>query len=218
MTTFTLQSLIFALKSLDKTGGTSVTAANLAFKLEQGFFLHLVDLLDNSTVTDNQVQAFFKSLSDSSAVAENIALSFAKARADTASTSEQILLAFSKTLADTPALTDFTSFSITKSGVSDGAAVSESHSRHLAKLVFDTINATDDIDGAASILDDQEVHFFKTRTDAASVTDVFVRLLTILRAFSDTTSITDTGLLRSQNYTTDFSYFLEDYVGVSRTL
>jgi hypothetical protein len=198
MTTFTLQSLIFALKSLDKTGGTSVTAANLAFKLEQGFFLHLVDLLDNSTVTDNQVQAFFKSLSDSSSIAE------------------ALLFAVDKALADTPALTDFTSFSITKSGVSDGAAVSESHSRHLAKLVFDTINVTDDIDGAASILDDQEMQFFKTRTHIANVSDLHI--LNFGLGASDTTLITDAGLLRAQNYTPDFTYFAEDYVGVSRTL
>ena len=198
MTTFTLQSLIFALKSLDKTGGTSVTAANLAFKLEQGFFLSLVDFLDSSTVTDNQVQAFFKSLSDSSSIAE------------------ALLFAVDKALADTPALTDFTSFSITKSGVSDGAAVSESHSRHLAKLVFDTINVTDDIDGAASILDDQEMQFFKTRTHIANVSDLHI--LNVSLGTSDTTSITDVGLLRAQNYTPDFTYFAEDYVGVSRTL
>tara|TARA_E500000081_G_scaffold134025_1_gene146122 strand:- start:164 stop:820 length:657 start_codon:yes stop_codon:yes gene_type:complete len=218
MTTFTAQTLLYALKTLDNTGGASLSADSLGFSLSQGQFMEFLYLLDSPQTTDAQVLAFFKTLTDSSTAAENATLAFTKALADTPATTDETLFAVAKALSDAPRATDLMARSFSRPGVTDAATVSDTASNHLNSHAFDTVTATDDVDGAASIQDDQEVQFFKTRTDVASVTDVFVRFLTIIRALSDTASVTDTGLLRSQGYTTDFSYFLEDYVGVSRTL
>jgi hypothetical protein len=209
MTTFKAQTLTYALTILDKVGGVS---------LSRGKFLEFLELFETPVANDAQALSFFKSVTDNATVVENIAAAFAAAKADTAATSDQALLTFSKTLADIATATDLMARSFSRPGVTDATTATDVQLNHINKHAFDTATATDDLDGAASAEDDQEMQFTKTRTDAASVTDVLVRLLTIVRALSDTASITDTGLLRSQGYTTDFSYFLEDYVGVSRTL
>lgn len=209
MTNYTIKqsTISYVLKSL-----------GLNIATEQGAFLEFLTLANAGGVTDSEVLAFFKTLTDSSSAADIATLAFTKGAADTSTTADETLFAVAKALSDAPVATDLMARSFSRPGITDAATVSDLPSNHLNSHAFDTVTTTDDVDGAASIQDDQEVHFFKTRTDAASVTDVFVRLLTIIRALSDTASITDTGLLRSQGYTTDFSYFLEDYVGVSRTL
>jgi len=53
-------------------------------------------------------------------------------------------------------------------------------------------------------------------TDAPTVSDFLASTVAFARAFTETTSATDAGSLRSQGYA-DFTYFAEDYVGASRT-
>ena len=69
-------------------------------------------------------------------------------------------------------------------------------------------------DGEATAQDDQEMSFVKVRTDLAIATDSSA--MTQGKAKSDTIASTDSGSLRGQGYA-EFGYFLEDYVGYSRT-
>jgi hypothetical protein len=83
------------------------------------------------------------------------------------------------------------------------------------KVLAETVNATDDVNGAAAG-DDQIMQYFKVTTNIASVSDG-----TITRSISSTKSdsarAASAGSLSIQDYTVDMSYFLEDYVGTGRS-
>lgn len=78
----------------------------------------------------------------------------------------------------------------------------------------DGVNATDDIDGAVTPEDDQEISFFKNTTNTVGITDSTALQLGI--GLSEAPAATDSGLIVSQGYC-DITYFAEDYVGESRT-
>ena len=190
---------------------------NLSFSLAVGTFAQFVVNADTGFLSDSEFRTFFKTLADNFAATELTTLVFTKALSDTPTAADEALRSVTKALADTPVATDLMARSLSRPGVADAATVSDIRSTHLNKHAFDAVNLTDDIDGAASIDDDQEIQFFKSRSESIGVTDAAVRLFSMAIP-NEQASITDTGLLRSQGYTTDFSYFLEDYVGVSRTL
>lgn len=84
-----------------------------------------------------------------------------------------------------------------------------------AKSINETVNVTDDVNGAATG-DDQVMQYFKVTTDLAGVSDGVVQR-SIGRGLSETISTISAGSLSIQDYTVDMSYFLEDYVGVGRS-
>ena len=81
-------------------------------------------------------------------------------------------------------------------------------------LINDVVTATDDVDGVATALDDQEIDFNKFMQQNFAVSEATAK--SISRSLSDLTSLSDAGLVQSQSYC-DISYFGEDYVGVTRT-
>ena len=104
----------------------------------------------------------------------------------------------------------------------------------MLKTLTNLVTVPADVDGEASVLDDQEMQFIKNTTNIATITEVIALATTFNRAFADsfgvtdgdvldfgkrpsnTASMTDAGSLRNQGYA-DFTYFQEDYVGASRT-
>ncbi len=153
----------------------------------------------------------------------------------------------------------------------DAANLADAYRYDGSKALADGVYATDDVDGAASILDDQEIQFIKQRANLVGISDVLERDVAFVRGFaddadttdqlatglekplsdspifaeayasalartfsdsfgatdldvlnfgkcpSDTTSFTDAGSLLSQGFTSDPTYFAEDFVGASRT-
>lgn len=79
----------------------------------------------------------------------------------------------------------------------------------------DNFTVTDDIDGAVTPEDDQEIQFFKNTTNTVGITDTTALQLGI--GLSEAPAATDSGLIISQGYC-DITYFAEDYVGESRTI
>jgi len=84
----------------------------------------------------------------------------------------------------------------------------------LGKSLSDSVGVTDDVDGEASVLDDQEMQFFKSTSNVANVTESHVKLAQ--KVASDSASTSDSGSYRGQGYCA-FDYFAEDYVGFSGT-
>ena len=81
------------------------------------------------------------------------------------------------------------------------------------KVFTETVNVTDDVNGAATG-DDQIVQYFKITSNLAAVSDgVLARAIS--KVLSDAGAVTDAGAIRMQNYTVDGTYFAEDYVGTS---
>ena len=90
---------------------------------------------------------------------------------------------------DTGTLSESLAFSLPKS-FSDGASISDAPITTVGKIHADTV----------------------------SVSDSFQRNLTTIRTANETASSIGAGLLVMQSYMTNFSYFEEDFVGVSRNL
>lgn len=99
--------------------------------------------------------------------------------------------------------------------VTDLGAVATETAITLAKLLTDSLYATDDIDGEASIEDDQNLVFFKSRTNHGNVFENNVKSVSTVR--SDSGFVTDSGSLFGQDYVDNPFYFAEDYVGYSTT-
>lgn len=75
----------------------------------------------------------------------------------------------------------------------DASTVSETFTRqsNFTRDFTDVVYFTDDVDGSASILDDQEMQFFKFTTDIPGVSDLFERTVAYSRAFSETPSASE---------------------------
>ena len=79
-------------------------------------------------------------------------------------------------------------------GLFDAPAFSDLFTRQVAyaRAFDDPVNATDDVDGSASILDDQEIQYVKFLTETSNTTDDFTRQVDYIRGFSDAGSAADT--------------------------
>ena len=208
---------IAALNAAIKTLGIKLTSKTLpiAMAIKLGYFLKDFHTEDDVTTTESTVLAFFKTLTDNPAVADLAAKTFSKVLSESPSVTDTEVLDFYKNL-------------------SDGVGAADTFSLVHSVVHSDTVFATDDVDGAASILDDQEMQFFKNTTNLAAFTDSFARTVAFSRNFAEnpsftdtiasiygttfleTPSLTDAGSLRSQGYC-DFTFFAEDFVGASRT-
>ena len=178
--------------------------------------------------------SYGKPLGDSAAVTDLISRGFTRVFSDSAAVTDVLTKGFPREFTETPALTDTNILGLGKNFSETPALTDAINTRALTKALTSLVNATDDIDGEASILDDQEMQFVKITTNVAALTDSIALATTFNRAYadsfgvtdgdvldfgkrpSDTIPITDAGSLRSQGYS-DFTYFEEDYVGASRT-
>tara|TARA_E500000081_G_scaffold147156_1_gene171051 strand:+ start:1699 stop:2880 length:1182 start_codon:yes stop_codon:yes gene_type:complete len=172
---------------------------------------------DTPRVTDNAVRQTTRPLTDNAVVSDAHAVTQSKTISNATSVSDNLLLARSKGLTDTGHAAENNIFSVGK-GLSNSAEATDlfTSQRTFSRSFTDTAYATDDIDGAASVLDDQEVQFVKARSDIASVSDSIIVLKTIPLFLTETPSFADAGSLISQGYC-DLSYFASDYVGATRT-
>lgn len=281
---------------------TKTDNLQLAEDVSTQFYKTLRETLD---LTDKKIFSVFKKLVDEAGVQDLYQMRFARNRFDQASAQDAYQHILNKQPKEVAGVRDLQGFTLYK-GFSEAGTVAESSLRvftknnyelgilldrkqtSFTKSLKDFLNATDDVDGAASILDDQEILFVKQRTDLGLVGDLFAFAMSYVRSyadsyktldkiafgfgkslletsrFSDTKSVvfskklansfgsrdvlakatarpitdnarvvdlkafafskartdaatlSDSGSLRSQGYC-DFSYFSEDYVGVSRT-
>jgi hypothetical protein len=79
----------------------------------------------------------------------------------------------------------------------------------------DSVNVTDDVNGAA-VDDDQVAEFFKITGDQANVSDTAENVFN--KQPQDSLNLSNSGTILNQDYINGPDYFLEDYVGVSRTI
>ena len=74
--------------------------------------------------------------------------------------------------------------------ISDESSLSDSQALDIEKALSDALYATDDVDGEASIDDDQELHVIKQRTDRSVITEVLVRVVSYFREFVESPGVT----------------------------
>lgn len=176
-----------------------------------GKFVEFIYVDDTITETDAKALAITKQLADITELAEQISLGTSKTFADSTSFSDLVALvtAFNRTFADTASFTDSATRSVSKV-LDDSVAETDAATRAVTKLIADSLAIVDSVVGISFV--DQE-------NDALAIDDLGVDddpAWELSKNLSDTASTTDAGLLIMQNYC-DITYFLEDYVGESRT-
>ena len=186
---------VAALRAAGKRLGIDMSANSSVLKMaaELGYFLiqseisdGVIAARDTTGVSDDYVNAFFKTLTDTSSVAEEATRHFYKVLADNASVSEVQVMHFYKNVADSVGLTDGIDTVDFGKGLLDvPVAIDLINRKDLTKLLTDNLWVTDDIDGAASILDDQEMQYGKITTDQSFASESLYRQVAFSRNFSD---------------------------------
>ena len=187
--------------------------ARLQAEVVIGFFYRLLSLTDTANVSDSDSRAVGKVLSDSSSVSESEVKAVGKGLSDSPVISESHVYDFGKALSDSSLISEAHVVDLSKVA-SDSFSASDDQVFAFGKTLSDSVGVTDDVDGEASVLDDQEMQFFKSTSNVANVSESHVKLTQ--KVTSDSASASDSGSYRGQNYCA-FDYFAEDYVGFSGT-
>ena len=158
-------------------------------------------LADVATFSDTHYADFSKELvTDISAIGDHAYAYVKKVKEDLATVADAEYQLFVKALTEAPSLVDAidtVTFFKNSQGV---AGFTDTETFAFAKYLIDNVNATDDIDGAASILDDQEMQYHKNTTNLATLTDEFLRIVAYKRVFADDGDVTDNDVLGVGKY------------------
>jgi hypothetical protein len=176
-----------------------------------GKFVEFIYVDDTITETDATALAITKQLADITALAEQISLGTNKALSDSAAMSDLFALSttFNRTFADTASFSDAATRSVSKV-LADSVTETDAATLAVAKLIADSLAIIDSVVG---------ITFTDGEDDALAIDDLGIGddpEWNLGKNLSDTASTTDAGLLIMQDYC-DITYFLEDYVGLSRT-
>jgi hypothetical protein len=192
-----------------------VQSQRLIASVSSGLFLKILEKTDSFSVSDVLAKAFSRPTPDSFSVSDAEVKELGKNLSDIVSVTETQSADVGKSIADTFVVGDAIDLVDVGKNTADAGSASDEQQFDITKLLTDSIFVTDDVDGEASILDDQIMHFFKAKTDNGFASDQEVKLAG--KVTSDSASSADSGSLISQGYTVDNTYFAEDYVGDSRT-
>ena len=155
-------------------------------------------LANVSTATDHHTASVAKPLTDTVASLGDTATAYVKkVKASTAAVAEADYKDFYKALTEAPSLMDAIDTVSFFKNTQDETGFTDAETLSFAKFLFDTVGATDDVDGAASVLDDQEMQYFKGITQVASATEVFVRVVAYVRAYTDGSGVVDDSVLNA---------------------
>jgi hypothetical protein len=187
-------------------------------------------LADNPTVADIDILHFYKNLADIAITADTHRYDLVKPLTDDPSTADahaydfhkeagenitdivdNDYLYFHKALTEAPSLVDAIDTIAFFKNTQDAAGFTDGETLAFAKFLVDNVYATDDVDGAASILDDQEMQYHKNTTNLARVTEVFFRMVAYTREYSDAANFTDGDTLSVGKTLADGSLFTEIY-------
>lgn len=184
---------------------------------------------DLQSIADAQAIDFSKFLADAYSIADLASLDYVKSLADSINTpTEAVARAFEKSLSDSVTLTDAAQafklyirafadsvtspdasfFDFTPTDPLDGAATSDQSTIASDKNLSESLNLLDNMDG------DIEYVFIKLVSELLVTSDA--QAVDFALNKSDNTVLSSSGVLSMQDYC-DITYFLEDYVGTSRT-
>lgn len=173
-----LKSSLFVTDDLD--GETSIlddqeinftkTVTNISTVSEVTNFSTVKILSDTSTADENLALDFSRPLSDSFEAFETSSYDFEKLLIDESTASEALATTFTKLSSDLGSTSDLLTLDFNKVSGDELNLISV-EVKDIEKQLQSIITATDDVDGEASILDDQEVFFTKARTEVIFSTE-----------------------------------------------
>lgn len=189
-------------------GITDDTAA-----IDDAIFAFNKVIADNPSVSHTEVFDFYKSLANSANATDThfanvgktlteppvavdvYTYALSRALTDSAVATESDFKAVAKFFTENPGLTDINILSFFKN-LSETPNVTDTiNTFALTKALTDAVNATDDLDAEASILDDQVAQFTKNTTNITTVSDIIAIVSAFSRSFSDNPGLTDTNTL-----------------------
>ena len=176
-----------------------------------GKFVEFINVDDTLTETDATQLAITKQLADIADLAEQISLGTTKPLDDSTAMSDLFALSttFNRTFEDTATLTDLAALSVDRL-LEDSFTSIDAATLAVTKLIDDSLTLVDSVVG---------INFTDNEDDAVAIDDLGIDddpEWNLGKNLSDTASTTDAGVLIMQDYC-DITYFLEDYVGQSRT-
>jgi hypothetical protein len=176
-----------------------------------GKFVEYIYVDDTITETDATTLAITKQLADIAELAEQISLGTGKSFSDSQAMSDLVALVvnFDRVFSDTTSFSDAATRSVDKL-LADSTTSTDAATVAVTKLIADAVAMADSVVG---------ITFTDGEDDALAIDDLGIGddpEWNLGKNLSDTASTTDAGLLIMQDYC-DITYFLEDYVGQSRT-
>ena len=189
---------------------SAVQSKRLLANVIKGLFLKILELADSFGVFDTLTRAFFRNSNESVSALDEVAREVTKPLSDAGVATDQLSNDVGKATdeivlgyaaedyfaqdyntgdASILASDNLETIEVGKNP-SDTALTSEQQQFVLTKQLTDTVFVTDDIDGEASILDDQEMHFFKIRSDLGFASDALANSLS--KPLADAGSASDT--------------------------
>lgn len=173
-------------------------------------------LADTSQIFETSVVEVLKVLIDTTGVTQNKTLEVFKTPGEEYLSLSDVYFRqvdFIRTLTSSTDLTDLQYSNFVKSS-EDITQFSELLNLNTLKVLQSTISATDDLN-ASTVDDDQNIQFLK-QVGVNFINISVTKAADVAKSVLENLQITSSGVLFNQNYGAD--YFLEDYVGVSRSL
>lgn len=159
---------------------------------DEDVFAMVKRLTDTSRVADAYAAGLQKPLSDNITSAEDETFVLTKkVKGDEAVLGDQInTRGVEKPLTDEAPVSELHTAQVSKPQ-SDNASAGDAERIDATKALLDRVNVSDDVDGEASILDDQELSVFKQVTKVARVDDQFTRQVGFTRYYTDRYEVSD---------------------------
>lgn len=151
---------------------SAITYSRAVLEYRVGFFVNALGKFDSAFLSEVLNRAISKRLSDTSAITENISKTISKPQSDQFTVSDLPSVELGKAQEDNTALTDDETLSF-------------------GKNLSDSVGITDDVDGEASVLDDQEIDFFKVKRNSAFIGESFDRTVSYNRELTDLSAIAE---------------------------
>lgn len=164
---------------------------------DSAFRLAIKSLSDASGVADDEYRAFGKVLNDAASFLDAYRIAYAKGVLDTAGVFDAQQLDITKAKTDSFAAADLASVGLGKT-LADSFSALDSSTRLLNKGLFDNVSITDDVDGQASVLDDETMSFVKVMNQQSLVSDDFARVVAYARSYSDSFGVSDIPSVEAQ--------------------
>jgi hypothetical protein len=180
-----------ALTALDMAAKSLGRASTDGLRLSEIQYRSLAKIIaDTAQFTESQYRDVSKSLTDTAALLDLCAAALSKPLSEVAHITEHKALTVQRTRDDGATLHETATRDVGL-GRQAAAQVEDLVARQMSKSLLDFLAVTDDLDGQASLDDDQEMAFIKARSDLLSIAETFARTVAYLRTLAEAAVLSD---------------------------
>lgn len=154
----------------------------------------LVDNVSKNETISKIVTTFYEDVAHVNEIFSRVFNSF-RTFTETVSKTDLALLLVGKGVVDLISASELVTRFVSKAN-NDTTTTSEVRSFSTSKTLSELVDATDDFYGAANVDDDQYALVAKTLADSSTLTDVFSRVVTYVRSYTDTVLKSDLAVLQ----------------------